>query len=74
MMIVVWSFSTVHLVRVQQYCSNAVQWRVTFQSPDERNLSLRPGIYSATSYTLSNQFGYKGVALTYFSIPRSSSK
>jgi hypothetical protein len=74
MMIIAWSFSTVHLVRVQQYCNNAVQWRVTFWPPNEHNLSLGPGLYSATSYSLSNQFGYRGVAPTFFSIPASSGK
>ena len=59
-----WSLITVQFVHVQQFCSNAMRWRITFQTPDEHSLSLGPGIYMASSYTMSNGFGLRGVTRT----------
>ena len=70
----VWSVIAVRVVHVQHFCSNAIQWRIVFQPPDQRNLTLAPGIYRASSYTLANGFGVGGITQTFVVVPLDSSR
>ena len=60
----VWAVTQLRVVHVEQFCAGLKEWRVTFRQADSQNLSLTPGIYVATSYSLTNAFGLAGVERT----------
>jgi hypothetical protein len=69
----VWSLTAVHVVHVQQFCAGINERRILFTAPDSHNLALGPGVYMASSYTLANGFGLRGVTHTSIVVPRLAS-
>jgi len=65
----VWSVTTVHVIHVQQFCAGIREWRIIFDSPSRHTLTLSSGIYMASTYSLENGFGLRGVTRTSIVVP-----